>query len=133
MMMSREIRLASRPTGWPTADNFALASVEVPEPAEGQVQIRNKFLSVDPYMRGRSAALDGHAIGEVIASRAAGFAPGDLVLSMRGWREAFTAPAAELRKLDPLPVSPPRSRRVIACSSRRPRARPAASRGSSPS
>jgi NADPH-dependent curcumin reductase CurA len=116
MMMSREIRLASRPAGWPTAENFALASVEVLDPGEGQVQVRNKFLSVDPYMRGRmndtksyippfavGAALDGGAVGEVIASRAPGFAAGDLVFSMRGWREAFTAPSSELRKLDALP------------------------------
>jgi NADPH-dependent curcumin reductase CurA len=50
---SREIHLASRPTGWPTADNFRLVEVEVPEPGPGQVVVRNLVMSVDPAMRGR--------------------------------------------------------------------------------
>ena len=49
----REIRLASRPEGWPTAENFELAEVEVGEPGPGEVLVRNQFVSVDPYMRGR--------------------------------------------------------------------------------
>ena len=112
-MRSREIRLQSRPAGAPSADNFALAEVELPAPADGEVQVRNLWMSVDPYMRGRMTdrpsyvppfqigqPLQGGAVGEVVASRAEGFAPGDLVLSMLGWREGFNAPAGALQKLD---------------------------------
>lgn len=112
-MRSREIRLKSRPGGEPSPENFVLAEVEVPSPAPGEVQVRNRWMSVDPYMRGRmidrpsyvppfqlGRALEGGAVGEVTASEAEGFAPGDLVMSMLGWREAFTAPAKHLTKLD---------------------------------
>ena len=114
MPSSREIRLASRPTGMPTAENFALATVEVGDPGEGQVLVRNRVMSVDPYMRGRmndvksyvppfqvGAALEGGAVGEVVASRSPAFAPGDLVLSFLGWRDWFVADARALRKVDP--------------------------------
>src|SRR5215470_6696972 len=110
---SREIRLASRPHAWPTAENFELATVEVPPPDEGQVLVRNLFISVDPYMRGRmndaksyvppfqvGQPLEGGAVGEVVASRAAGIAPGDVVTSVRGWRESFVAPAREVKVVD---------------------------------
>ncbi len=113
MTASREIRLKSRPTGTPTADNFELASVDVPEPEAGEVQVRNLWMTVDPYMRGRmndmksyvppfqlGQPLEGGAIGEVVASDDPGFKAGDLVESSLGWREAFTAPAAALKKLD---------------------------------
>ena len=107
MTTSTEIRLKSRPVGLPAADNFETATVEVAAPGAGEVQVRNHFMSVDPYMRGRmydrpsyvppfqvGEALQGHAVGEIVASNADGFAPGDLVTSMFGWREAFNlAPA----------------------------------------
>ena len=109
---SREIRLASRPTGEPTLDNFVLTTVALPPVPEGQVQVRNIWMSVDPYMRGRMTrmdsyvppfqigeALQGGAIGRVMASRSGDFAEGDLVQSMLGWREVFNAPAATLRKV----------------------------------
>jgi NADPH-dependent curcumin reductase CurA len=109
----REIRLASRPKGWPTAENFAHVDVAVPAPGDGDVVVRNRFMSVDPYMRGRmndaksyvppfqiGQPLEGGAIGEVIESRAAEFTPGDMVQSMRGWRDYFVAPARELRAVD---------------------------------
>jgi NADPH-dependent curcumin reductase CurA len=112
-MRSREIRLKSRPEGSPGAENFELAEVEVPSPAPGEVLVRNRWMSVDPYMRSRmidrpsyvppfqiGRALEGGAVGEVLESAAEGFAPGDRVLSMLGWREAFTAPASGLTKLD---------------------------------
>ena len=112
MTKSREIRLKSRPAGTPDASNFELATVDVGSPGAGEVLVRNSFMSVDPYMRGRmydrasyvppfqvGAVLQGGAIGEVVASGADGFAPGDLVSSMFGWREAFVAPAATLEKL----------------------------------
>ena len=51
--MPRQIVLASRPSGWPTDDNFALTEADRPDLADGQVRVRNLFMSVDPYMRGR--------------------------------------------------------------------------------
>ena len=91
-MMSREIRLASRPKGLPSAENFTMARLEVQPPREGQVLVRNLYMSVDPYMRGRmndrksyvppfelGKPLEGGAIGEVIESRAPEFKPGDAV------------------------------------------------------
>ena len=113
MTTSREVRLKSRPEGLPTAANFEVASVELPAPGPGEVQVRNHFMSVDPYMRGRmydrpsyvppfqiGEALQGGAVGEVVASNDPAFAVGDAVQSMWGWREAFNAPANTLQKLD---------------------------------
>ena len=119
-MDSREIRLKAGAIGLPTANNFELASASVAAPGAGEVQVRNQWMSVDPYMRGRmytnrasyippfqvGEPLQGHAVGEVVASNDAGFAPGDLVSSMYGWREVFTAPAAALQKLPRLPGVP---------------------------
>lgn len=119
--VSREIRLASRPKGIPTAANFALARTEL-EPLEDQeVLVRNLFMSVDPYMRGRmndgksyvppfelGKPLDGGAVGEVIDSHAKEFKPGDAVTSHFGWREYFIASPKALhpvsREVQPLSV-----------------------------
>lgn len=111
---SREVRLASRPHGEPTPEQFAFASVDLPDPAPGEVLVRNLFLSVDPYMRGRmnegrsyvppfevGKAMEGGAIGRVIASRAEGIGEGSLVLSSFGWRESFVAPGKQVQPFDP--------------------------------
>jgi len=120
-IMSREIRLASRPSGYPTAANFVLAQTELESVKDGQVLVRNLFMSVDPYMRGRMNAgksyippfevgnvLEGGAVGEVIASGAQEFKPGDVVTSNFGWREYFSASPKELhpvsREIQPLSV-----------------------------
>jgi NADPH-dependent curcumin reductase CurA len=116
---SREIRLAARPHGEPTPDDFDLVSVELPDLAEGQVLVRNTYMSVDPYMRGRmndvksyvppfalGAALDGAAIGEVVASKADGLAEGDVVQHGLGWREHAVLDASAVRKLDVDGLSP---------------------------
>lgn len=113
MTISREISLASRPVGMPAAENFQIASRELPAPGPGEVLVHNKFMSVDPYMRGRMVdrasyvppfaigeALQGGAIDVVAHSNAEGLKKGDIVSSMFGWREAFVAPAAALEKLD---------------------------------
>jgi NADPH-dependent curcumin reductase CurA len=113
MTISREVRLKQRPVGLPTAADFEMATVEVRPPGDGEVQVKNLYMSVDPYMRGRmtdrpsyvppfeiGAALQGGAVGEVVASSADGFKPGDIVSSMFGWREAFTAQAKHLQKID---------------------------------
>jgi NADPH-dependent curcumin reductase CurA len=110
---SREIHLAARPKGWPTAETFAHVEVELPTVGDGDVLVRNRFMSVDPYMRGRmndvksyvppfqlGQPLEGGAIGEVVESRAHDVQPGTLVQSMRGWRDYFVAPARELRVID---------------------------------
>jgi NADPH-dependent curcumin reductase CurA len=106
---SREWRLRARPVGEPKPSDFELATVAAPEPAEGQVQVRNLWMTVDPYMRGRmndvksyapsyelGQAMTGGAVGEVLASRDPGYKPGDLVTSNAGWREAFTAAPADV-------------------------------------
>ncbi|SCF00691.1 hypothetical protein GA0070607_4312 [Micromonospora coriariae] len=120
MTSNREIHLASRPRGWPTEENFRLVETEVPTPGPGQIVVRNQYLSVDPYMRGRmndvksyvppyalDAPLDGGAIGEVVASEAEGIAVGDTVLHGLGWREYALLDATAARTVDPslAPVS----------------------------
>ena len=110
--MPRQIVLASRPSGWPTAANFALAEADRPDLADGQVRVRNVFMSVDPYMRGRmndvksyvppfrlGEPLEGAAIGTVIQSRSPDLAKGDLVLHMLGWRDEAVLPARQARKV----------------------------------
>ena len=118
---SREIRLASRPKGVPTEENFALAEITLEPLQDQQVLVRNLFMSVDPYMRGRmnegksyvppfelDKPLEGGAVGEVVESRAAGLKPGDAVTSDFGWRECFSAAPKELhwvsREIQPLSV-----------------------------
>jgi len=118
---SREIRLASRPNGIPTAANFTLARTEMGSLQDQEVLVRNLFMSVDPYMRGRmndrksyappfelGKPLDGGAVGEVIESRAKEFKVGDAVTSNFGWREYFIASPKELhpvnREIQPLSV-----------------------------
>ena len=112
MTQSREIRLKARPVGLPTADNFELASVDLAAPGAGEVQVRNHWMTVDPYMRGRrndvksytppfalGQAMDGGAVGQVTASNDPALQVGDMVQSNFGWREAFNAPAAAVQKL----------------------------------
>jgi NADPH-dependent curcumin reductase CurA len=119
MTKSREIRLKSRPAGAPQLENFELATVDLAPPAPGQAQVKNLYMSVDPYMRGRmsdrpsyvppfeiGAALQGGAVGEVVASSDDALKPGDLVSSMFGWREAFNADAKQLQKIEPHGLPP---------------------------
>ena len=110
----REVRLVSRPVGWPTHDDFEVVESQVPELADGQVRVRNTVMSVDPYMRGRMSAaksyaapyaigeaMNGGAVGVVEESRANGFAVGDHVLHGLGWREVAVLDATAGRKVDP--------------------------------
>jgi len=112
-VQAKEIRLASRPQGKPTAENFSLATVELPELEPGQVLVRNAFFSVDPYMRGRMTEaksyvapfavgkpLEGAAVGQVVHSRDAGFPASTWVLSLCGWRDYYVASAQQLRTID---------------------------------
>ena len=88
--VARAWHLTSRPSGMPTKDNFALEDLELPPLDGGMIRVRNRWLSVDPYMRGRmndvksyvppfqiGAPLEGGAVGEVVESRDPNFAPGD--------------------------------------------------------
>ncbi|MEU5956946.1 NADP-dependent oxidoreductase [Streptomyces sp. NPDC047525] len=110
---SREIRLAARPTGEPTPADFELVTTDIPEPAEGQILVRNTWMSVDPYMRGRmddvpsyippfaiGAALEGGAVGEVVASRAEHVPVGATVSHFLGWREYAVLDAATATVID---------------------------------
>ena len=110
--MARAWQLTSRPQGMPTKDNAALAEVTLPELGDGMVHVRNTWLSVDPYMRGRmndvksyvppfqiGQPMDGGAVGVVVESRDPNFAVGDNVMHMAGWRDEAVVPAAALNKL----------------------------------
>ena len=115
----REVRLVRRPHGEPVPDDFELAEVDVPAPADGEVLVRNLFVSVDPYMRGRmndvksyvppyqlGKAMEGGAVGEVVASTVDSHAPGDLVLHGLGWRDVAVGPAKGFQVLERTDVSP---------------------------
>jgi NADPH-dependent curcumin reductase CurA len=109
-----QIRLASRPDGKPTPENFTITSKPVPSPGEGQVLIRTRYLSLDPYMRGRMSDAPSYAppvtvgglmvggtVGEVVESNDPGVKPGDVVLAYTGWQKYGLANAATVRTLDP--------------------------------
>ena len=117
--MARAWHLTSRPNGMPTANNFALKELPQAALGDGMVRVRNDYLSVDPYMRGRmndvksyvppfqiDAPMEGGAVGEVIESRDPGFAVGDKVMHMLGWRDEAVAPGKSLNKLPALGVEP---------------------------
>ncbi|BDT89532.1 NADP-dependent oxidoreductase [Nocardia cyriacigeorgica] len=115
---TREIRLAARPSGAPTAENFDLVTTPIPDLADGQILVRNTWMSVDPYMRGRmddkpsyippfqvGAALEGSALGEVIASRS-DIPVGATVTHFAGWREHSVLDAASATVVDPALAEP---------------------------
>jgi hypothetical protein len=117
--MPRAWHLKSRPQGTPTADNFELKEIELPPLGDGMIRVRNEWLSVDPYMRGRmndvksyvppfqvGEPMDGGAVGEVVESNADGFAPGDTVLHMGGWRDEAVVPARTATNLPDLGARP---------------------------
>ena len=117
MTTSREIHLAARPHGWPTAETFRLVTVDVPDPGRGQVVIRNQFMSVDPYMRGRmndgpsyappyevGKVMHGRAVGEVVASDDPALPVGRVVLHEAGWREYAVIDGRHATPVDPAAV-----------------------------
>ena len=114
--MARAWHLMSRPQGLPTSDNFALKDFDPPPVGDGQVRVRNSWLSVDPYMRGRmndvksyvpsfqiGEPMTGGAVGEVVESRDPSLQPGDKVMHMAGWRDEVVEPAGNFHKLPPIP------------------------------
>lgn len=117
---NRQIILVSRPHGEPTPENFKLTEAPIPAIGAGQVLLKTKYLSLDPYMRGRMSdaksyvppfaigePLGGGTVSEVVASNNPEYAVGDIVLAFGGWQEYSLSKGNELRKLDPkaAPVS----------------------------
>ncbi|MGU3435841.1 NADP-dependent oxidoreductase [Actinomycetes bacterium M1A6_2h] len=118
-MRSTQIQLVSRPTGWPTADNFRTVEVDLPELASGQVRVKNEFISVDPYMRGRmndvrsyippfgiDETMTGGAVGRVLESTADGIAVGDVVSHNYGWRDVVQENGDGFRVVQEIPGVP---------------------------
>ena len=112
-VVSKEVRLKARPEGMPKLEDFEVAETEISAPGDGEVLIRNIWMSVDPYMRGRmydresyvppfqiGAPLEGGAIGQVVASNSDKVAVGDYVQSMLGWREYAVAKGEDVQKVD---------------------------------
>jgi NADPH-dependent curcumin reductase CurA len=117
--MARAWYLKSRPQGLPKADNFEFKELDLPPLEDGMIRVRNLWLSVDPYMRGRmndtksyvppfqiGRPMDGGAIGEVVESKAERLKPGDLVQHMGGWRDEAVVSARTAQKLPDLGAPP---------------------------
>ena len=120
--MARAWHLMSRPKGLPTTENFALKDTPLPPLDAGMVHVRNRWLSVDPYMRGRmndvksyvpafqiGEPMTGGAVGEVVESADPSLKPGDRVLHMAGWRDEVIEPAGNFNKLAAIPGVPPQA------------------------
>ncbi len=118
-MQSKSVVLAQRPVGMPQDSDFSIISEDVAEPGDGEIQVQNVCMSVDPYMRGRMVdrksyvppfqigeVLTGGAIGKVVKSKSPDFSEGDYVTSHFGWREAFTAPTEGIDKLGAIVADP---------------------------
>ncbi|OED42639.1 NADP-dependent oxidoreductase [Endozoicomonas sp. (ex Bugula neritina AB1)] len=109
---SREIHLRQRPEGMPASNDFELVNAPIAEIKEGELLVKNLWMSVDPYMRGRmidrksyvepfaiGAVLDGGAVGEVVESNNPAFPVGSKVAHMNGWRELFISSGEGLQSL----------------------------------
>jgi NADPH-dependent curcumin reductase CurA len=113
-MENQRIVLASRPEGWVVAENFRLEKAPLPAPGDGEVLVKNLWLSLDPYMRGRMSdaksyvkgvdigeVMVGQTVGEVVESKHPGFKPGDKALTQLGWQLYGKAKGEELNRIDP--------------------------------
>ena len=120
--MARAWHLMNRPTGIPTNDDAVLKDVALAPLDNGMVHVRNRWLSVDPYMRSRmndvksyvpsfqiGEPMTGGAVGEVVESRDPSLQPGDMVLHMAGWRDEVVEPAGHFNKLPPIPGVEPQA------------------------
>jgi NADPH-dependent curcumin reductase len=109
----RRIVLGSRPHGWPSPENFRLEETAILPLGEGEVRVRNQYLSLDPYMRGRmndaksyampqmlNETMGGATVGEVVESRSSHFAAGDTVRGMLGWAEYGVSKSEGIAKVD---------------------------------
>ena len=110
-MTNKRVLLASRPSGWVSEGNFRIEEAPLPQPAQGEVLVRNLWLSLDPYMRGRMSdaksyvkgvepgeVMVGQTVGEVVESRNERFAKGDKVLTQLGWQ--LYGASREVAKVD---------------------------------
>jgi NADPH-dependent curcumin reductase len=113
MAANKQVLLANRPTGWVKESDFRIVETPVPAPGEGHVLVKNSYLSLDPYMRGRmndarsyaakaelGEVMTGETVGEVIESRSAKFAKGDWVAGRVGWQQYAISDGSNLRKID---------------------------------
>jgi len=111
--MNRQVLLVSRPQGWVSEENFRIVDAPMPKPGPGEVLVKNEWLSLDPYMRGRmneaksyavpvaiGDVMVGQTVGEVLESQDAAFKSGDKVLAPLGWQLFGAAKATTLRKID---------------------------------
>jgi len=114
---AQQVHLKSRPSGMPTSEHFELVSVQLAPPAAGEVLVKNLYMSVDPYMRGRmredavyatayavGEVMYGGAVGEVVESNDGSLKVGDIVLNQAAWQDRFVARADTLSKLEPFDV-----------------------------
>ena len=113
LMESRQVQLAMRPEGVPKPADFEIVTTELQPLGEGEFLVRNEWMSVDPYMRGRmkegssyvnafqlGQPLEGGCTGRVIESRNAHFVEGDYVLANFGWRELWKSSGEGVSKID---------------------------------
>ena len=113
MSINKQWLLVSRPTGWVTADNFKLVDGVIPKAGEGEIVVRNDYMSLDPYMRGRmddgksyaqpqalNEVMQGGTVGEVIESMSPQYKVGDKVRGMLGWQQYGKAPASQFVKIE---------------------------------
>lgn len=111
---ARQIQMVSRPAGMPGQEHFRMVEVELPAPETGQVLVENRYMSVDPYMRGRmraegvyaapyplNAPLYGGAVGEVLESGDENLQPGDIVLNQGAWQDRLLTKASRVQRLEP--------------------------------
>jgi NADPH-dependent curcumin reductase CurA len=114
MTVNKQVLLVSRPTGWVEESNFRIVETALPEPKPGEVLVRNHWLSLDPYMRGRMSSaksyvppveidevMTGGTVGEVIESHNGRFKPGDSVVGRLGWQQYAVSDGEGLAKVDP--------------------------------
>ena len=112
--MNRRVTLAARPVGEPTEADFAVDEAPVPQPEAGEVLVGTRYVSVDPYQRGRMSearsyarslqlgdVITAQAVGEVLESRDGRYTPGDVVVGQLGWQEYAVERGGALRKVDP--------------------------------
>jgi len=119
MAANKQVLLANRPTGWVKESDFRIVETPVPTPGEGQALIKNSYLSLDPYMRGRmndarsyaakveiGEVMTGETVGQVVESRSDKFTKGDWVAGRVGWQQYAVSDGSNLRKIDAM-LAPP--------------------------
>lgn len=112
--MNKQITLAARPVGLPEESDFKMVESPIPTPKDGEVLVRNLYLSVDPYMRGRmndaksyaepvklGEVMEAGAVGKVLESKNPQYRPGDIVVGSLGWQEYAVSNGRGLRRVDP--------------------------------